>query len=139
MTSRLVRLGLVAAVALVLLLIPVLVVARPYLGAVFGLGFGGQGAALTDLRSVADLRSRFDADAGSPRLVLLVSPLELLVESSLMRFKIPILDRLNGLGQIRDCDAPNVLGIRTAVLMADEVGGENLIGNLAVALAPQLL
>jgi hypothetical protein len=74
MTSRLVRLGLVAALALVLLLIAVLVVARPYLGAVFGLGFGGQGAALTDLRSVADLRSRFNADAGSPRLVLLVSP-----------------------------------------------------------------
>jgi hypothetical protein len=68
MTSRLVRLGLVAALALVLLLIPVLVVAQPYLGAVFGLGFGGQGAALTDLRS------RFNADAGSPRLVLLVSP-----------------------------------------------------------------
>ena len=74
MTSRLVRLGLVAAAGLVLLLIPLLVVARPYLGAVFGLGLGGQGAALIDLRSVADLRSRFDADAGSPRLVLLVSP-----------------------------------------------------------------
>jgi hypothetical protein len=71
MTSRLVRLGLVAAVALVLLLIPVLVVARPYLGAVFGLGFGGQDT-LTDLHSMHDLRARFDA--GSPRLVLLVSP-----------------------------------------------------------------
>lgn len=72
MTSRLVRLGLVAAVALVLLLIAVLVVARPYLGAVFGLGFGGQDTTLTDLRSMHDLRTRFDA--GSPRLVLLVSP-----------------------------------------------------------------
>jgi hypothetical protein len=72
MPSRLVRLGLVAAVALVLLLIAVLVVARPYLGAVFGLGFGGQDTTLTDLRSMHDLRARFDA--GSPRLVLLVSP-----------------------------------------------------------------
>ncbi|MBA3424773.1 MAG: hypothetical protein H0U04_09605 [Rubrobacter sp.] len=74
MTSRLVRWGLVAAVVLVLLLIPVLVVARPYLGAVLGLGFGGQKASLTDLHSVDDLRARFNADSGSPRLVLLVSP-----------------------------------------------------------------
>jgi hypothetical protein len=74
MTSRLMRLGFVAAAALVLLLIPVLVVARPYLGAVFGLGFGGQGTTLTNLRSMDDLRARFDADAGSPRLILLASP-----------------------------------------------------------------
>ena len=74
MISRLVRLGFVAAAALVLLLIPVLVVARPYLGAVFGLGFGGQGTTLTNLRSMDDLRARFDADAGSPRLILLASP-----------------------------------------------------------------
>jgi hypothetical protein len=74
MTSRLVRWGLMAAVVFVLLLIPGLVVARPYLGAVFGLGFGGQDTTLTDLRSIDDLRTRFDADAGSPRLVLLVSP-----------------------------------------------------------------
>jgi hypothetical protein len=63
-----------AAAALVLLLIPVLVVARPYLGAVFGLGFGGQGTTLTNLRSMDDLCARFDADAGSPRLILLASP-----------------------------------------------------------------
>ncbi len=74
MTSRLVRWGLVAAVVFVQLLIPVLVVARPYLGAILGLGFGGQETALTDLRSVDDLRARFDADADSPRLILLVSP-----------------------------------------------------------------
>jgi hypothetical protein len=74
MTSRLVRWGLVAAAALVLLLIPVLVVARPYLGAVLNLGFGGQDTTLTNLRSIDALRARFDADAGSPRLVLLVSP-----------------------------------------------------------------
>jgi hypothetical protein len=74
MTSRLVRWGLVAAVVLGLLLIPVLVLARPYLGAVFGLGFGGQDTSLTDLRSIDDLRARFNADAGSPRLVLLASP-----------------------------------------------------------------
>lgn len=74
MTSRLVRWGLVAIVILALLLIPVLVVARPYLGAIFGLGFGGQDTTLTDLRSIDDLRARFDADTGSPRLVLLVSP-----------------------------------------------------------------
>ncbi len=74
MTSRLVRWVLVAAGVFVLLLIPVLVVARPYLGAVFGLEFGGQETTLTNLRSVDDLRARFDADAGSPRLILLVSP-----------------------------------------------------------------
>ncbi len=74
MTSRLVRWGLVAAGVFVLLLIPVLVVARPYLGTIFGLGYGGQKTTLTDLRSVDDLRTRFDADAGSTRLVLLVSP-----------------------------------------------------------------
>ena len=74
MTSRLVRWGLVAIGVFALLLIPVLVVARPYLGAIFGLGFGGQETTLTDLRSVDDLRARFDADVGSPRLVLLVSP-----------------------------------------------------------------
>ena len=74
MTSRLVRWALVATGVFVLLLIPALVVARPYLGAILGLGFGGQDTTLTDLRSVDDLRTRFDADAGSPRLILLVSP-----------------------------------------------------------------
>ena len=75
MTSRLVRWGLVAAAALVLVLIPVLVVARPYLGAVLGLGLGQeQDSSLVELRSIDDLRARFSADAGSPRLVLLVSP-----------------------------------------------------------------
>ena len=74
MMFRFVRWGLVAVVVLVLVLIPVLVVARPYLGAAFGLGIGGQHTTLTDLRSIDDLRTRFDADAGSPRLVLLVSP-----------------------------------------------------------------
>jgi hypothetical protein len=74
MTSRLVRWGLVATGVFVLLPIPVLVVAQPYLAAIFGLDFGGQETTLTDLRSVDDLRARFDADAGSPRLILLVSP-----------------------------------------------------------------
>ncbi len=74
MSSRLVRWGLVGIAVFVLLLIPALVVARPYLGAVFGLGAGGQKTTLTDLRSIDDLRARFDADAGNPRLVLLVSP-----------------------------------------------------------------
>jgi hypothetical protein len=75
MISRLVRWGLVAAAVLVLLLIPVLVVARPYLGAVLGLGLGQeQDSSLVELRSLDDLRARFDADAGNPRLVLLVSP-----------------------------------------------------------------
>lgn len=36
-------------------------------------------------------------------------------------------------------DAMNVLGIRTAVLMAYEVGGENLVGYRQVAFAPLLL
>ncbi len=77
MTSRprLVRWGLVAAVVLGLVLIPILVVARPYLSAVLGLGFGaGRDASLVDLRSIEDLRARFNADEGSPRLVLLVAP-----------------------------------------------------------------
>jgi len=74
MTSRLVRWGLVATVVLLLLLIPVLVVARPYLVAMFGFGAGGQNTSLEDLRSIEDLRERFNADAGSPRLVLLLSP-----------------------------------------------------------------
>jgi hypothetical protein len=74
MTSRLVRWGLVAAVILVLLLIPALVVARPYLVAMFGLGTGERNTSLVNLRSIDDLRTHFDADAGTPRLVLLVSP-----------------------------------------------------------------
>ena len=75
MISRLVRWGLVAAAVLVLLLIPVLVVARPYLGAVLGLGLvQEQGSSLVELRSIDDLRARFDADTGVPRLVLLASP-----------------------------------------------------------------
>ena len=73
--SRLVRGGLMVVVVLVILLIPVLVVARPYLGAVLGLGLGQeQGSSLVELRSIDDLRARFDADTGVPRLVLLVSP-----------------------------------------------------------------
>jgi hypothetical protein len=73
--SRLVRWGLMAVVVLVVLLIPVLVVARPYLGAVLGLGLvQEQGSSLVELRSIDDLRARFDADTGVPRLVLLASP-----------------------------------------------------------------
>jgi hypothetical protein len=73
--SRLVRWGLMVVVVLVILLIPVLVVARPYLGAVLGLGLvQEQGSSLVELRSIDDLRARFDADTGVPRLVLLVSP-----------------------------------------------------------------
>jgi hypothetical protein len=64
-----------AVVVLVVLLIPVLVVARPYLGAVLGLGLvQEQGSSLVELRSIDDLRARFDADTGVPRLVLLASP-----------------------------------------------------------------
>ena len=75
MASRLVRWGTVAAVGGVLILIPVAVLARPYFGSVFGFSCSGDRTpSLTDLRSVDDLRTRFDADAGSPRLVLLVSP-----------------------------------------------------------------
>jgi hypothetical protein len=53
----------------------VLVVARPYLGAVLGLGLvQEQGSSLVELRSIDDLRARFDADTGVPRLILLASP-----------------------------------------------------------------
>jgi len=65
---------LVAAVVLALLLIPVLVVAKPYLVAMFGFGAGGHNTSLVDLRSIDDLRTRFNDDAGAPRLVMLVSP-----------------------------------------------------------------
>ncbi len=75
MASRLVRWGALAAAILVLLMIPVLVVARPYLGAVLGLGLGQeQAASLVELSSIEDLRARFNADEGSPRLVLLLAP-----------------------------------------------------------------
>ena len=75
MMFRFVRWGLVAVVVLVLVLIPVLVVARPFLGAVVGLRLGQeQASSLVELRSIDDLRARFEADAGSARLVLLVSP-----------------------------------------------------------------
>ena len=74
MASRLVRWGAVGAVGSVLILIPVAVLAQPYFGSVLGFSCGDRTPSLTDLRSVDDLRSRFDADAGSPKLVLLVSP-----------------------------------------------------------------
>ncbi len=32
------------------------------------------GVVLTDLHTVADLQARFNADAGTPRLILLLSP-----------------------------------------------------------------
>lgn len=74
MASRLARWGAVAAVGSVLILIPVAVLARPYFGSLFGFSCADRAPSLTDLRSVDELRTRFEADAGSPRLVLLVSP-----------------------------------------------------------------
>lgn len=74
MFSRLTRWAGAAVIVAGLISIPVVVLARPYLGAVFGYSCGEQANSLTDLRSIDDLQARFNSDAGSPRLVLLVSP-----------------------------------------------------------------
>ncbi len=56
-------------VALVVLLLPIV-----YRTGLIVEPAPGPTAALTDLTSLDDLRARFNADAGKPRLILLVSP-----------------------------------------------------------------
>jgi hypothetical protein len=74
MSYRLVRWTAAMVIVAGLISIPVVVLARPYLGAVLGYTCGERANFLTDLHSVNDLQARFNADTGHPRLILLVSP-----------------------------------------------------------------
>ena len=73
-SSKLIRWGLAAAVVIALLGGAVTLV-QSFLGPVLG-GYrcDEQANALADMDSMDDLRARFNAAAGSPRLVLLLSP-----------------------------------------------------------------
>ena len=72
-TSRLIRWGATAAVVVVLLGGAVALV-QSFLGPIGGYRCDEPARALTDMNSMDDLRARFNEDAGSPRLVLLLSP-----------------------------------------------------------------
>ena len=72
-TSRLIRWGATAAVVVVLLGGAVALV-QLFLGPVLGYRCDEPARALGDMNSMDDLRARFNEDAGSPRLVLLLSP-----------------------------------------------------------------
>jgi hypothetical protein len=72
-TSRLIRWAATAAVVVVLLGGAVALV-QSFLGPVLGYRCDEPARALTDMNSMEDLRARFNEDAGSPRLVLLLSP-----------------------------------------------------------------
>jgi hypothetical protein len=72
-TSRLIRWGATAAVVVVLLGGAVALV-QSFLGPVLGYRCDEPARALADMNSMDDLRARFNDDAGSPRLVLLLSP-----------------------------------------------------------------
>jgi hypothetical protein len=72
-SSKLIRWGLTAAVAVGLLGGAVALV-QSFLGPVLGYRCDEPANALADLDSMDDLRARFNEAAGSPRLVLLLSP-----------------------------------------------------------------
>jgi hypothetical protein len=72
-TSRLIRWGATAAVVVVLLGGAVALV-QSFLGPGLGYRCDEPARALADMNSMDDLRARFNEDAGSPRLVLLLSP-----------------------------------------------------------------
>ena len=71
--SRLIRWGATAAVVAVLLGGAVALV-QFLLGPIGGYRCDEPAKALADMNSMGDLRARFNEDAGSPRLVLLLSP-----------------------------------------------------------------
>jgi hypothetical protein len=71
--SRLIRWGATAAVVAVLLGGAVALV-QFLLGPIGGYRCDEPAKALADIDSMDDLRGRFNEDAGSPRLVLLLSP-----------------------------------------------------------------
>lgn len=47
---------------------------QSFLGPVFGYRCDTPARTIEDMRSTDDLRTRFNEDAGSPRLILLLSP-----------------------------------------------------------------
>ena len=73
MSSKLIRWGLTAVVVVALLGGAVALV-QSFLGPVLGYRCDEPANALADMDSMDDLRARFNDDAGSPRLVLLLSP-----------------------------------------------------------------
>jgi hypothetical protein len=73
MSSKLIRWGVTAAVV-VALLVGAVALVQSFLGPVLGYRCDEPAQALADMNSMDDLRARFNSDAGSPRLVLLLSP-----------------------------------------------------------------
>ncbi len=73
MTAKLIRWGATAAVVAVLLGGAVALV-QVFLGPIGGYRCDEPAKTLVDMNSMDDLRARFNSDAGSPRLVLLLSP-----------------------------------------------------------------
>ncbi len=73
MSYKLARWG-VTAVAAAALLGGAVALVQVFLGPALGYRCDEPTKALTDMRSMDDLRSRFNDNAGSPRLVLLLSP-----------------------------------------------------------------
>jgi hypothetical protein len=71
--SKLIRWGLTAAVV-VALLGGALALMQSFLGPVLGYRCDEPAKVLTNMSSMDDLRARFNEAAGSPRLVLLLSP-----------------------------------------------------------------
>ena len=72
-SSRLIRWGATAAVVAVLLGGAVALV-QVFLGPIGGYRCEEPARTLADRNSMEDLRARFNEDAGSPRLVLLLAP-----------------------------------------------------------------
>jgi hypothetical protein len=72
-SSKLIRWGLTAVVVVALLGGAVALV-QSFLGPVLGFRCDEPANALADMDSMDDLRARFNDAAGSPRLVLLLSP-----------------------------------------------------------------
>jgi hypothetical protein len=73
MSSKIIRWGATGAVVAALLVGAVALV-QFFLGPIGGYRCNEPAKTLADMRSMDDLRARFNDDAGSPRLVLLLSP-----------------------------------------------------------------
>ncbi len=71
--SKLIRWGIMGAIAVVLLGGAVALV-QSFLGPMLGYRCDEPAKTLLDMRSMDDLRARFNEDTGSARLVLLLSP-----------------------------------------------------------------
>jgi hypothetical protein len=72
-SSKLIRWGILGAIAFVLLGGAVALV-QSLLGPIGGYRCDEPAKTLADMNSMDDLRTRFNEDTGSPRLVLLLSP-----------------------------------------------------------------